>query len=196
MKLFFNIYFIVATVSFASAQIIDASVCNAAYGEPHYNERNYGDYEYLSIVSWTANAHGVKQFDWFSFISEKYLQKNWKSISSLKLVLHKRSGHKYFAGGQYGENRLRIFPITDKWKESKVTWDNKPAINSQISIEVNPRDFQDKLEIDLTPIIKKLGKDKCYGFAILLVEFNPNASCLFYSTDTEHKDLKPRFIYE
>ncbi len=196
MKLLLTVNLMITLLSVTSAQIIDASVCNAAYGEPHYNERNYGDHEYLSVVSWTANAHGVEQFDWFSFISEKKLRKNLKSISSLKLVLHKRSGHKYFAGGQHGENKLRIFPITDKWKESSVTWDNKPLINSSISVEINPKDFEDQLEVDLTPIIKKLGKAKCYGFAILLVEFNPNVSCLFYSSDTEYEDLKPKFIYK
>lgn len=171
----------------------DASVCDAAYGDPIFPERNFGSSEDLRNVAWTASRHNVSKFVWRTYLDFKELKtfNRRVRIDSAFLTLHAVSNHKYYAGGQHGDNTISIFPVVNNWEENEITWLNKPDFVTAVSV-VGPVSQNESIRINITEIIRHNIENDGHGLMIKLSEEEVIKSRVFFSSDSEDSLKRPK----
>jgi hypothetical protein len=127
-----------------------------------YADKNYGDKQEMSLYSSNFGGDITKEQILIDFGE---LPVHSRLVTSAKL-------HLFFpklAAVDHGENAFKIYNCSNEWDESKVTWNNQPAIsNSALYIETGSIAGQADYEIDVTNLIKSSNSDYvCFFFMLI-----------------------------
>lgn len=157
-----------------------------------FNNINSGDKVWFRAESWTRFGadnyiRGLIDFPIQSLISQG------DSIIQVELTLYKDLEYPFSSGGSFGENASRLHCITESWSEHSVTWNNQPAYDPSVFIDIPTNNDYDSIVIDITDVVKnRLARGDFYGFLIRNVLETPYKSMNFMSSDGLVPQRRPK----
>ena len=179
----------------------DATICNSPTwngGDP-LSTVNFGNQPYLRNISWTANANGSPEHDWWSLLQFEALDTLQDiNLLSATLVLYELPENPWANGGQFGDNQSELFRITEHWEEQAVTWDTRPLYDNTQSIVIPPDNDYHSISIDVTEWVKDMIAEPAnnHGFLVRPSNPDPYRSMSFSSSDHDEADLWPELIIQ
>jgi hypothetical protein len=155
-----------------------------------YADKNYGDKQEMSLYSSNFGGDITKEQILIDFGE---LPVSSRFITSAKLQL----SFPRLAAVNHGENEFKIYNCIKEWNESKVTWNNKPAIsNSALYIETGSTVGQADYKIDVTNLLKSNSSNHV-GFYLMLVgsaAYGKYSVVNIASREYKNKDKRPQLI--
>lgn len=158
--------------------------------EPNKNFKDHSDF---TALAWTNSGNLA--------ILRSYLYFNLETLPpNAELVEVYLNLYSYFSSANSthstlsGSNASRFYRITQSWNDSTITWNTQPAYDPGTSVYL-PRttaEFQDYLNIDLTPLVKDMQETENHGIVLRLVTEEIYRKMLFASLDQSNTDLHPK----
>ena len=172
----------------------DAFVENYPYDE--YRNRNFGDSEELSAISWTS---GGEPFVVRSFIDFNLdTLPDTVTIDSVKLSLfvYGNEWHGYGHDTLGGSNEFYLQKVISSWDEHSVTWNNQPEITqlNQVLLASSNHPFQDCYRVDITELAKDIHENPSESFGLMLsLRYEVGYRRVFFaSSDVEEEHKRPK----
>jgi lipopolysaccharide export LptBFGC system permease protein LptF len=154
-----------------------------------YSNNNYGSYEKLHLIS-RIKFDSIEDDNRFA-VNFNILDFEKKSKIDSAFIYLFNTGQK-----NYGERSFLIQRIIYPWKESRITWKNRPAVDTinQIKVVNSNKEYQD-YKINVTSIVEKITSNKQRNLGFMFRLFNENLvdkRINFYSSNCTMQDKRPK----
>lgn len=154
-----------------------------------YPNNNYGNYEKLHLIS-RIKFDSIADDNRFA-VNFNITDFEKKSKIDSAFIYLFNTGQK-----NYGERSFLIQPIIYPWKESRITWKNRPTVDTinQVQVADSNKEYQD-YKINITSIVEKItnNKQRNLGFMFRLCNENlVDKRINFYSSNGIIQDKRPK----
>ena len=157
-------------------------------------ERNFGNFSYLTVFSWTNEG---------SFNTARTLiEFNLSDIPPLTKI-HKATISLYWTSfenlsGHTGDNAFSICRIVEKWGENIVNWNNQPLTSTlhTVSVPKSKTTNQSFLDIEVTDLVQDIVNypSNSHGFMLKLDEESPYRLVILASSNCPEKNKRPKLV--
>lgn len=165
------------------------------YPEGDYRNRNFGDTEELSAISWTSSG--------LPFLTRSFLDFDFSAIpenamidsAKISLFAHGSVAHGDGHAALEGTNEFFLERVITEWDEHTITWNNQPETTtlSQRLVPASSDQYQD-YTINVTELVRDIyqSPSESYGFRISLRTEEVYKRVFFATSDIPEENRRPK----
>lgn len=166
------------------------------YAEGNYSNRNFGDLEEFSAISWTASG---LPFLIRSFIDFKFSPLPEGAVidsAKFSLFAHGSVAHGDGHAALDGSNEFYLRRVISEWDEHTITWNNQPETTSasQQLVPASTDQHQDYTGLDVTALVRDMYENpsESFGFMLSLKTEEGLKRVFFASSDVPDENRRPK----
>jgi hypothetical protein len=166
------------------------------YAEGNYSNRNFGDLEEFSAISWTASG--------LPFLIRSFIDFEFSPIpegavidsAKLSFFAHGNVAHGDGHAALDGTNEFYLRRVISAWDEHTITWNNQPETTSlsEKLVPASTDQHQDYTGLDITALVRDMyaNPSESFGFMLSLKTEEGFKRVFFASSDVPDENKRPK----
>lgn len=168
------------------------------YYNNDYNNRNFGNYDEFSAISWTADMEPFIVRSLIDFNFDAIPQNVTIESAQLSLYASGDAGHGTGQDTLGGSNECYLQRIITPWEEQTVTWNTQPQTTKidRVILHRSDSTMENYTRIDVTSLVRDIYNDRSgsFGFMLRLKHENSYRRMFFASSDATDQSIRPKLV--